>query len=160
MLSATAAVRAMCGEGPLGAQSVNSIFSLRALAALKMPQVLSHLRCHAAGKPALRARRSKTNPANSRTADGVDGSCINRRRNTLYGPTRTSALSRVGLHEDTGFRCVIIFLTSRTIWSAHSRRQSLVSIHKGPPSMTVSRLVAQRVTQLQKAAGSGRPFNF
>jgi len=48
---------------------VNSIFSLTARAELKMPQVLSHLRCHAAGKPAIHARRSKTNPANSRTAD-------------------------------------------------------------------------------------------
>jgi hypothetical protein len=48
---------------------VSSIFSLRALAAKKMPQVLNHLRCHAAGKPAIHAKRSKTNPANSQTAD-------------------------------------------------------------------------------------------
>ena len=60
--------RAKRSEGYRRAQSVNSIFSLTALAELKMPQLLSHLRCHAAGKPAIHARRSKTNPANSRTA--------------------------------------------------------------------------------------------
>jgi hypothetical protein len=60
---------------------VNSVFSLRALAAQKMPQVSTYLSCHASGKPAIHASRSKTNSANSLSADGVDGSCINRRRN-------------------------------------------------------------------------------
>jgi hypothetical protein len=40
---------------------VSSVFPLRALAAQKMLQVLNHPRCHAAGKPAIHARRSKTN---------------------------------------------------------------------------------------------------
>jgi hypothetical protein len=48
---------------------VNSVFPLRALAAQKMLQVLNHPRCHAAGKPAIHARRSKTNSAISQTAD-------------------------------------------------------------------------------------------
>jgi hypothetical protein len=48
---------------------VNSVFSLLALAAQEMPQVLNNLRCHAAEKPAFHARRSKINPANSQTAD-------------------------------------------------------------------------------------------
>ena len=48
-------------EGTERAQSVNSVFPLRALAAQKMLQVLNHPRCHAAGKPAIHARRSKTN---------------------------------------------------------------------------------------------------
>ncbi|AUR01521.1 hypothetical protein [Phaeobacter inhibens] len=48
---------------------MNSIFTLRALAAQIMPQVQSHLHCHAAEKPAIHAKRSKTNPANSQTAD-------------------------------------------------------------------------------------------
>jgi hypothetical protein len=43
-------------------------FSLHALAAQKMPQLQNHLRRHAAGKPAIHARRSKTNPSNSQTA--------------------------------------------------------------------------------------------
>jgi hypothetical protein len=44
-------------------------FSLHALAAQKMPQLQNHLRRHAAEKPAIHARRSKTNPSNSQSAD-------------------------------------------------------------------------------------------
>jgi hypothetical protein len=43
-------------------------FSLHALAAQKMPQLQNHLRRHAAEKPAIHARCSKTNPSNSQTA--------------------------------------------------------------------------------------------
>jgi hypothetical protein len=39
---------------------VNSIFSLRVLAAQKMRRVHNNLCCHAAGKPAIHARRSET----------------------------------------------------------------------------------------------------
>jgi hypothetical protein len=46
-------------------------FSLHALAAQKMPQLQNHLRRHAAEKPAIHARCSKTNPSNSQTADKV-----------------------------------------------------------------------------------------
>jgi hypothetical protein len=55
---------------------VSSIFSLRALAAQKMPQVLDFRRYPAAEKPAIHARRSKTNPANSQTADKVSFPCV------------------------------------------------------------------------------------
>jgi hypothetical protein len=48
---------------------VSSVFLLRALAAWKMLQVPNYLRCYAAEKPAIRARRSETNPANSQIAD-------------------------------------------------------------------------------------------
>jgi hypothetical protein len=48
---------------------VSSVFSLHALAAQKMPQLQNHLCRHAAEKPAIHARRSKTNPSNSQTAD-------------------------------------------------------------------------------------------
>jgi hypothetical protein len=34
-----------------------------------MPQLQNHLCRHAAEKPAIHARRSKTNPSNSQTAD-------------------------------------------------------------------------------------------
>jgi hypothetical protein len=51
---------------------VSSVFSLHALAAQKMPQLQNHLRRHAAEKPAIHARRSKTNPSNSQTADQAD----------------------------------------------------------------------------------------
>jgi hypothetical protein len=50
---------------------VSSVFSLHALAAKKMPQLQNHLCRHAAEKPAIHARRSKTNPSNSQTADEV-----------------------------------------------------------------------------------------
>jgi hypothetical protein len=48
---------------------VSSVFSLHALAAKKMPQLQNHLCRHAAEKPAIHARRSKTNPSNSQSAD-------------------------------------------------------------------------------------------
>jgi hypothetical protein len=51
---------------------VSSVFSLHALAAKKMPQLQNHLCRHAAEKPAIHARRSKTNPSNSQTADKTD----------------------------------------------------------------------------------------
>ena len=50
---------------------MNSVFSLRALAAQKMPQVSNYLGCQASGKPAIHASRSKTNSANSLSADKV-----------------------------------------------------------------------------------------
>ncbi|MFT5800086.1 MAG: hypothetical protein ACI84R_004169, partial [Candidatus Azotimanducaceae bacterium] len=50
------------------AQCVSMAFSLHALAAQKMPQLQIHLRRHAAEKPAIHARCSKTNPSNSQTA--------------------------------------------------------------------------------------------
>jgi hypothetical protein len=37
-----------------------------------MPKLQNHLRRHAAEKPAIHARRSKTNPSNSQTADFPD----------------------------------------------------------------------------------------
>jgi hypothetical protein len=63
-----AAVRARRSEGRLRAQSVSSVFSLHALAAQNIPQLQNHLCRHAAEKPAIHARRSKTNPSNSQTA--------------------------------------------------------------------------------------------
>jgi hypothetical protein len=48
---------------------VSLVFSLHALAAQKMLQVRNYLRCHAAGKPAIHARRSKINLANSQSTD-------------------------------------------------------------------------------------------
>jgi hypothetical protein len=50
---------------------VRSVSALHALAAQKMPQLQNHLCRHAAEKPAIHARRSKTNPSNSQTADEV-----------------------------------------------------------------------------------------
>jgi hypothetical protein len=64
-----AAVQTPRGECFGRAHPVNWIFALYALAARKMQQVQNHLRCHAAGKPAIRARHSKTNPANSRVME-------------------------------------------------------------------------------------------
>jgi hypothetical protein len=52
-------------------------FSLHALAAQKMPQLQNHLRRHAAEKPAIHARCSKTNPSSSQTADEVNLRCGN-----------------------------------------------------------------------------------
>jgi hypothetical protein len=57
------------------AQCVSMAFSLHALAAQKMPQLQIHLRRHAAEKPAIHARCSKTNPSNSQTADKVCFRC-------------------------------------------------------------------------------------
>jgi len=48
---------------------VNLGFSLHALAAWRMPHQRKARCCRAAGKPAIRARCSKTNLANSQTAD-------------------------------------------------------------------------------------------
>ena len=48
---------------------MSSVFSLHALAAKKMPQLQNHLCRHAAEKPAIHARRSKTNPSKLQTAD-------------------------------------------------------------------------------------------
>lgn len=59
------AVHANCGESLKRAHNVNSIFSLRALAAKKMPQEHDHRRCLAAEKPVIHAKRSTTNPVNS-----------------------------------------------------------------------------------------------
>jgi hypothetical protein len=64
---------------------VSSVFSLHALAAQKMPQLQNHLRRHAAEKPVIHARRSKTNPSNSQTADFV----------TLAAAAPMTALSQI-----------------------------------------------------------------
>ena len=60
-----AANSVQCSEGVERAQPVNSVFLMRSLAALIMLQVLSYLLCHAAGKPAVHARRNNTNLASS-----------------------------------------------------------------------------------------------
>ncbi|WP_162798087.1 hypothetical protein [Sulfitobacter sp. JL08] len=63
-----AAIGANRGDCLVRAHSVNSIFSLRPLAAQIMPQVQNQLCCHAVGKPAIHARRGKTSSANWQTA--------------------------------------------------------------------------------------------
>ncbi len=54
---------------------MNSVFSLRALAAQKTPQMHDHRSCFAAEKPVIHARRSETNPANSQIADKAAFRC-------------------------------------------------------------------------------------
>jgi len=67
-LARIADLRAQCRESLERAQSVNSIFSLHALAAQKMRQVHDHWRCLAAEKPVIQASCSKSETVNSQAA--------------------------------------------------------------------------------------------